>query len=275
MTRRYRIGSVPYLNGMPLTDYLETPECASSVDLSFAVPSDLAKQLRAGKLDVAMVSIFEGLREPGLTVVPGVSVSANGPVKSVRLFSRVPFAQIRTVALDTSSLTSTALTRILLSELYHIEPKPVRMAPDLGAMLQACDAGLIIGPLDDFDVLAPYVLDLGAGWFELTGLPFVYAGWLAREEVDSAELTELLLSARDYGCGRLEDLSVKWADRMALPLPRVRDYFSNVMRYGLDELRWKAIRMYQRKCFEHGLLDSVIDIRAGAEAPASSRRRMP
>src|SRR5258707_14695707 len=118
-----RIGSVPYLNAKPLVDWFHSTECEADVEVVYAVPSRLAEMLREDRLDVANVSIFEGLQNPALRLVPNISISAYGAVKSVRLFSKVPLPQIQSVALDTSSLTSAALTRILLKESFGLEPE--------------------------------------------------------------------------------------------------------------------------------------------------------
>lgn len=251
---RWVIGSVPYLNAKPLVAWLHSPECTQNVEVVYEVPSMLARGLREGRLDVAMVSTFELFCNRDLALVPDVSVSADGPVKSVRLFSQVPFEHIKSVALDTSSLTSTALTRIVLTELYGINPDYMRHAPDLSAMLSACDAGLIIGDLQLFDTPARYILDLGEAWKRLTGLPFVYAAWLARKETASDELNRLLLTARQWGDQRLDELSVDWSRKMELQLDRVRDYFINVMKYDLDQPKLRALEEYHRRCEQHGII---------------------
>ena len=85
-----RIGSVPYLNGKPLVDWFHSEEAEGEVEIVYAVPSHLAAMLRSGEIDVANCSIFEGLQQPGLVLLPNISISADGAVKSVRLFSRVP-----------------------------------------------------------------------------------------------------------------------------------------------------------------------------------------
>lgn len=256
-----KIGCVPYLNAKPLIAWFHTRACDADVELTYAVPSELARQLRDGRLDVALVSTFELFQNPRLQVVPDISISADGPVKSVRLFSCVPFEKIETVALDTSSLTSVALIRILLKEVYGLTPRYVSHPPDLDGMLSACDAGLLIGDLKLFDTPATHVLDLGAAWKAHTGLPFVYAAWLAREEVASAAMTGILTHARDWGLARLHALADEWAARMALPLDRVQDYLLHVMQYDLDAPKWKALCKFQEKCWQHGLMDVVSPLR--------------
>jgi chorismate dehydratase len=246
---------VPYLNGKPLVDWFHTGAPQVEFELSYAVPSRLATQLRAGEIDVANCSIFEAFVKPGLVLIPDISISADGAVKSVRLFSRVPLANIRTVALDTSSLTSSALIQILLNESYGISPKFIHHAPELDAMLSKCDAGLIIGDLKLFDLRPDTIVyDLGQGWKDLTGLPFVYAGWLAREDRVSAQMADALTAARDWGVSNLEALSLKWSASMNLPLDRCRDYFINVMDYQLGNAQLKALHLFQQKCAEHNLV---------------------
>src|SRR5579871_1103266 len=104
-----RIGCVPYLNAKPLIHWFDTPECDVHAEVTYAVPSELACLLREERLDVALVSTVELFHNPDLVVVPDISISAEGPVKSVRLFSCRPYTRIERVALDTSSLTSVAL----------------------------------------------------------------------------------------------------------------------------------------------------------------------
>ena len=244
------------LSDRDLSQYLSSyPETAAT--LKYRI-SELAAMLRSGEIDVANCSIFEGLQQPGLALVPNISISADGAVKSVRLFSKVPLVDMRTVALDTSSLTSTALTRILLKESFGVTPEYHHHAPDLSAMLAQFDAGLIIGDLKLFD-LEPntIVYDLGQGWKDLTGMPFVYAGWLAREDRASAEMIRLLTAAKAWGVEHLEPLAVKWAAAMNLPPDRCRDYFFNVMNYDLLADQLEALRCFQRKCLDHGLISSI------------------
>lgn len=258
-----RIGSVPYLNAKPLVDWFHSPDCDASVEILYEVPSRLAEMLRAGELDVANVSIFEALQNPNLVLVPHISISATGAVKSVRLFHKVPLAEVKTVALDTSSLTSVALTRILLAESFGIEPQYHHHAPDLPAMLDKYDAGLIIGDLKLFDLVPEnQVYDLGQGWFDLTGLPFVYAGWLAREESASEEMVEILTRAKAWGMARRKELADLWAEKMNLPIERSRDYLLHVMDYDLEAHHLKGLETYQEKCFRHGLVSECFGLKS-------------
>ena len=257
-----RIGSVPYLNAKPLVDWFHSGECTADVEIIYAVPSRLAQMLREDALDVANVSIFEGLQNPGLVLLPNISISAFGAVKSVRLFCKRPIEELETVALDTSSLTSAALTKILLAEQFGLAPQYVHQKPDLDAMLAGYDAGLLIGDLKLFDLMpGTTVYDLGQGWHDLTGLPFVYAGWLAREDRATREMADVLTTAKAWGLQRLETLAEIWAERLNLPLDRSRDYLLNVMNYDLTPQQLEGLSAYQTKCLTHGLLKSAQTLR--------------
>ncbi len=254
---RLRVGSVPYLNAKPLVDWFHSPDCNEDVEVVYAVPSELARMVRAGEVDVCNCSIFESLSQPGLCLVPDISISSDGPVKSVRLFAKKPAANLKSVALDTSSLTSAALAKVILSELYGCDPLYISHAPDLDQMLSACDAGLIIGDLKLFALHADtQVYDLGECWQRLTCLPFVYAAWQAplAVQLKHPELPNILSRARDWGVARLDKLAKRWAVEMHLPYERCLDYFTNAMDYDLGDRQLAGMNLYQDKCTNHGLI---------------------
>jgi chorismate dehydratase len=118
MMRRLRVGSVPYINAAPLTRWLETDEATPFVEVVYAPPSVLARQLQARELDVALVSSVELARREDARPVADLCIGSRDAVLSVRLFCKTPLRQVRTIALDTSSLTSVALTQILLARAY-------------------------------------------------------------------------------------------------------------------------------------------------------------
>jgi chorismate dehydratase len=262
---RLRIGSVPYLNAKPLVDWFHSPECDADVDIIYAVPSRLAEMLRAGEIDVCNCSIFESIRAPGLAIIPGISIASDGDVQSVRLFCRVPIEKVKTVALDASSLTSSAMTRIIVSDIYGISPYYRTTPPNLDNMLAECDAGLIIGDLKLFDLHeGTTVYDLGERWKALTGLPFVYAAWQALEDKVTAEMAAVLNTAKNWGTARLGELAEKWAVRLDLPIERCSGYFLNAMQYDLTERHIQGLKLFQEKCAAHGLVDEVVQLTFGA-----------
>ena len=178
-------------------------------DLSFAIPAECADRLADGRADIGIVPSVE-LNRQNLRIIRGTGIACDGPVRSILLISKVPFEEIRTLATDASSRTSVALSRIVLAKKYGVEPRLFSQRPHLGSMLEQCDAALIIGDaalvLDPAD-LPFHVLDLGAEWTEMTGLPMVFAVWAARAEVLTqdahhalARHVEVVLGLERLGC---------------------------------------------------------------------------
>ncbi|MFN0066572.1 MAG: menaquinone biosynthesis protein [Limisphaerales bacterium] len=187
-----RAGSVPYLNAAPLT-------CGLADRLVFLPPAQLAQELRAGRLDAALLSVTEVLRSADYDVLDGVAVASDGPVFSVFLAHRGRLEDIREVACDPASLTSVNLLRVLLAE-RGLHPV-LRELKDHAAAARH-DAVLLIGNPAIAFRLAPHdhaLWDLGAAWHAFTGLPFVYAAWALRRAADTAALRVELLAARDRG----------------------------------------------------------------------------
>ena len=194
----FKVGSVPYVNAIPLVHGFEMWPDSSPVEVVYEVPSALPSMLDARHVDAILVSSIEALRKPGRTMAAGICIGSEGPVESVRLFSQVPFAEIRTLALDQSSMTSNALGMILLSDLYGAEPATEPAPPDLMGMLDAADACILIGDAGmTADASQLHVLDLGEAWTCLTGLPFVWAAWIGRTDLDPRLAFHLAMAARD------------------------------------------------------------------------------
>jgi chorismate dehydratase len=248
-----RVGCVPYLNARPLVDYLEHPSWQGKVTVVYATPTRLAAALRLGEVDVAMVSSYEAFVRPDLEFVPGMSISTKGRVMSVRLFSKVPFEDIETLALDEGSLTSSHLVQVLLSELYGCWPILSDEPPVQEHMLERNDACLLIG---DPGMGAPSrglnVLDLGEAWDDLTGLPFVWAGWIGPVGLDS-ELCHLLAESKHWGERRLESLAEKHAELMGWEVAKCVTYLSAIMNFDLTP--------------KHGLLENQYPIRVATPCP--------
>ena len=229
-----RLGSVPYLNARPLVAWFtDTPEGrASGFEVVEAPPSELAAMLERGEIECGLLSSIEAFR-PGYGYVDGIGISADGPVESVRLFSKVPVADIGTVALDMSSKTSVALTRLLLETRRGLCPEYAVHRPDAEAMLGVADAALLIGDRG-FNPVAGVseVLDLGADWKDWTGLPFVYALWVGRSENLDRSLEDAVGLAKDWGLARLDELARTYAQRHATNEERAAHYLNEVMCYG-------------------------------------------
>lgn len=205
---RIRLGAVSYLNTKPLVDGLEQQSDLFTV--RFDVPSKCAALLHAGEVDLGLIPAIEYQRGDDYSIVPDLAIGSYGPVASVALFSRVPVERIRTIALDTSSRTSVALTEILCARHWDIAPRFTSAEPDLRAMLATSDAALLIGDLalaanaDEHDAVK---VDLGSEWGAMTGLPFVYAVWAGRAGIASPAHVRALQAARDRGIASLDKIA--------------------------------------------------------------------
>src|SRR5262245_64991964 len=125
MPRPIRVGAVTYLNTKPLIEGLGS--FAPHAELELDLPSRLADRLATGDLDVALIPVIEYFRAGTYTIVPGVSIASRGPILSVTLFSRVPWPEVRSVALDEGSRTSAALARILFEQRNGVRPQTVQL----------------------------------------------------------------------------------------------------------------------------------------------------
>ncbi len=252
-----RIGSVPYLNEKPLTRWFSHTEegRASGIEVVYAVPSELARLLASGEIAAALVSSFEYFRTPGYVIAPGVSISGQDEIESVRAFARVPWRKIESLALDTSSLTSAALLKILLAEYLDSHPAFFQAVPDQSAMLAQADACLLIGDkgwlADDAGLLT---LDLGHAWRRHTGLPFVYAVWLGRSENLTPHLTQSLCTAKAWGLTQFNEIAQEEATRIGTTAARCLHYLTDVMDYDLGEEHVQALEMFGAKAWTNRLL---------------------
>jgi len=254
----FTLGVVSYLNALPLYRTLET---SGKVKLIPVLPSKLAELLDAGKVDVAMMPIIDHLRGVGDGIVGNACIGATGPVRSVRMHANVAPEKIRTVAADTSSHTSVALLRVLLKDLYNIEPRFIDHRPDLDQMLQTCDAALIIGDtaleIAESPLKSTFMLDLAEGWQRLTGLSFVFAAWIARSGLSTSqksELAELLNSARDDGLANLKQVVEENIIPTAMSKTQIEEYLRHSIEFTITPAHQKGIDEFARRAKLHQLV---------------------
>jgi chorismate dehydratase len=300
MVAMVRIGAVNYLNSKPLVCGLEA--LAPEVRLSFDLPSRLADSLAAGRLDVALIPTVEFFRAPGYRVVSDACVACRGPVLSVKLHFRVPPTDVRCVALDEGSRTSSALTQILLAELHGVRPQFEPLPIGCGLEGSGADAVLLIGDraivsshadasdkerlrIADFGLrIASHnpkseirnpksipdsgdefveVWDLGEVWCRWTGLPFVFAMWIARPEVQAVEVAPVLNEARDAGLRQLTAIAAREADLLGISRVLAAGYLRENLHFKLGRKERAGLRLFYQLCVKHGLapagLEPILD----------------
>ena len=265
--RKLRIGAVSYLNTKPLIYGLERR--AADLELVLDVPSRLADELAADRLDVALVPSIELLREPRYVAVSDACIACRGPVLSVKLFSRVPLDQIRTLALDEGSRTSVALVQILLCKKFNLRPRLEPLA--VGATIDDTDADAVL-LIGDRAIHSPRgqfaaVWDLGDQWCRWAGLPFVFAAWTARGDVPLEGLERVLADARSEGVAHLDEIARREAPALGLTEPQCLAYLRDNLHFYLGPEEQQGLERFRACAAELGLI-SKTDARLHDYQPA-------
>lgn len=263
--RKLRISAISYLNTAPLMWDFEHSDMGRQFEISYTLPSACARALAEGTADIGIIPAAAYTQIPGLLILPDVAIASRRAVRSILLVSKMPIERARTVALDTSSMTSVALAKVLFAKWLGGARAHVPMPPDLDRMLAECDAGLLIGdPALQVDRSRYQTVDLAEEWIRFTGKPFVFAFWAVREaalaESDSTlDLAKIFRDSRDHG---LEPDSIShivrdWGPRLGMPEPGVRAYLTENIHYGLEPACIEGLQLFYRYTSEIGALPTA------------------
>lgn len=233
MDKRWRIGAVSYLNTRPLLLGLAQEGFKNRIDLVKSYPAKIAQELLAGQIDIGLVpvAIIPQLTHPH--IISNYVIGTNGAVASVALFSQVPIDEIKSIYLDYQSRTSVQLLKILLAQFWKKEVEFLAATEGYIDQISGTTAGLIIGDraLDNLNKF-PYMYDLGLAWKQHTGLPFVFAAWVANQPIP-AEFMAAFDAANGYGVARLEEvISLIPANEQVYDLHK---YYTENISYVYDE----------------------------------------
>lgn len=262
---RLRVGAVSFLNTKPLIYPLLNEEIQADIELSIDVPSRLALLLSRGDLEVGLISIIEYFRaNPSHTsycILPDISIASHENVKSIQLFSRVPIPKIRRIGFDTNARTSIALLKILLAEKYRISPVFTTCRPTVNPKTvlhdrqdPPFDAVLLIGdPALRHLGSTAYSVDLGEVWYKFTGLPFVYACWVARREAQLSDLPELILESKVRGISQIPEIARIEAKKLGLPETLCCDYLQHHIKYDLGEAEIAGLELFYKYAVKNDL----------------------
>ncbi|HYN06805.1 MAG TPA: menaquinone biosynthesis protein [Vicinamibacterales bacterium] len=253
MRRPVRLGAVSYLNVRPLVYGLDArPDLVS---LRFDVPSVCATLLAQGEIDLGMVPSISYLDRPADRIVPGVCIGSDGPVASVALFTKAPMAEVRSVAVDTSSRTSAMLLRILCARRFMIAPEWVAHEPDLDRMLARADAALLIGDPALFAKQERGVekIDLGAAWTDLTGLPFVWAFWAGAPDAADREVVTLLQQAAATGMEHSDEVADAYCADVPERQALAREYLRRNLMFEFSSRALEGLETYYQEAALLGL----------------------
>jgi chorismate dehydratase len=303
---KLRISVVEFLNTAPLVWGFTDGPLTGKYDLLFAVPSQCAEDLRAGRADVGIIPSIEYQRMEDVVALPGMAVAAKNEVRSLLVISKVPVELAKTFALDTNSRSSVGLARILSWRHWNIDPEFIDMPPDPDEMLARADAALIIGDpalrlrlkVDALEAKEPpsvnargetegccccggedeqpvkgvealFVYDIAQQWREMTGLPSVLAIWAARRGVVTPELVADFHASRDFGLCHIDDIAEGAALKLELPPRELERYLTDNIDFSLDDENLAGLRRYYEECARAGLIPRAREVEfAGAAATA-------
>jgi chorismate dehydratase len=266
--RRLRISAISYLNTAPLMWDFEHGQAGREFDISYTLPSDCARSLAGGTADIGIIPAAAYAEIPGLQILPDVAIASRRAVRSILLVSKVPLEQVRSVALDTSSMTSVTLVKILFEKWLGGGRTFAPMAPDIDQMLGNYDAGLLIGdPALKIDRGRYHTLDLAEEWIRHTGKPFVFAFWAVsrdalREASPSLNLPAIFQGSRDHGleAPSLNRIAREWAPRLDLTEAAVRSYLTQNIHYQLDAGCLEGLQLFYRYAAEIGALPAAPEL---------------
>jgi len=283
---KLRISIVEFLNTAPLVWGFTDGPLAGRYDLSFAVPSQCAEDLRAGRVDVGIIPSIEYQRMENVVALPGMAVAAKNEVRSLLVISKVPIETARTFALDTNSRSTVGLVHLLCRKHWNISPEFIHSAPDPEKMLARADAAMIIGDpalalrlrVDALTAKVPqsngccgrdgedqiikgvqtmFIYDVAQQWREMTGLPCVLAIWVARRGAVTPEILVDFQASRDYGLAHISDIAEGAALKLNLPPRELERYLTENIDFSLDEENLAGLTYYYEECARAGLIPSA------------------
>jgi chorismate dehydratase len=260
--RRLRISAISYLNTAPLMWDFEHGPIGREFEISYTSPSQCAAALREGSADIGIIPAAAYATIPNLSILPNVAIASRRPVRSILLVSKVPLEKIRSVALDSSSLTSVALLKVLFATWWPGTRIFDDMPPNLEQMLERHDAALLIGdPALKVDRSRYLTYDLAEEWIRFTGKPFVFAFWAVRQAALkdfslSLDLTTVFQESRDHGLepDSLHQIAREWSPRTGLSETEVKDYLTTNIHYYLDSDCLDGLDLFYSYAREFGIL---------------------
>ena len=260
-----KIGRIPYINCYPVYGAIDRGLVKLDGEIVNGVPTDLNRRMAAGELDVSVVSAVEYARDSSrYLLLPDLAISCDGPVQSVMLFSSRPAGELsgRNVLVSKSSMTSVALLELLFDEVWHARPKFVAGDAEIGDLSSVSadvDARLVIGDAalllrTNAGERERYAYDLGEVWKQWTGLPFVFAVWVAQRTTPVASALAAhasLLQSRDWGLKNLDALAEQAEGATGIGRSICREYLSG-LDYGLSYAHFAGLTEFFRRLVERG-----------------------
>jgi chorismate dehydratase len=243
---KIRISLVHYLNSAPLGWAFIHGPFREQFEVFPSSPALCADQLSKGEVEIGLIPSIEYQRMPGLRIIPNVSISSLKEVRSILLVKPKGKREINSVALDSSSRTSAALAKILLQTRLNIRPEFVTHPPELRAMLNKCDAALLIGDAALRVSLADYeTMDLAEEWVQWQRKPFVCAFWACRPGFSIPnDLNSVFLEAKAWGLERRSEIAAVYAKSLSLPVFFLENYLEKNINFDMGASHIKGLETF-------------------------------
>jgi chorismate dehydratase len=256
-----RISASSYSNTAPLIWSFLYGQNHGRVELILDnAPARSAELLEQNRVDAALVPVIAYQTLSDVKLVPGVCVGAREKVRSVCLVTNgMDLADVRRVALDTSSRTSVGLVKIIFREFLSQEPEYAAAAPNVENMLASADVALIIGdpalalsePPAAADGSTLRIFDLAELWHNHTGLGFIFAMWMTRREQIEIDFA----AARDEGLDNVDSIAASYASNLPLSQDEIRKYLTHNVSYTPDESMLRGMELYFELAHKHKLIE--------------------
>jgi len=237
-----RITAVSYYNTLPFIYGLKHSGLLSGYELSLDVPSECARKLIDNEADIGLIPVGALKGIPDYRLVSNLCIGADKDVKSVLLLANAALPDIKTIYLDTDSLTSVNLVRILAQQFWKIDPQ-WKSLTELNAKLSHEEGMVLIGDKTfGLSVQYPFCYDLAGEWIKFTGLPFVFAVWISRKPLPT-EFSATFQSAMAWGVAHRRE-SVFMAVKPHITEEQLVSYLQNDISYPLDEYKMKGMELF-------------------------------
>jgi len=251
--QKIKVSAVSYLNTLPFLHGINNSEIIDEMELFLDNPSDCAKKLLNGEVDLGLVPVAILPQLKSHYIVSDYCIGAEGEVESVALFSDVPLNEIESVYLDYQSKTSVSLVKLLAEEHWKIAPKWLKAAEGYENQIEGTTAGVIIGDRTfnlskDFN----YKYDLASEWKKFTGLPFVFACWVSNKKLQLDFITKFN-NAMKSGIEDIDEVVLNYTDG-SIPKEKLHHYLTQKISYQLDGRKKKAIQKFLKSIAKEEVL---------------------
>lgn len=263
------LGSVSFLNAKPITYALENNIIKHGFNIIQTPPSELSRKLYNKEVDLGLIPVAELLKRKNYSVVPNISISSLGKVDSVIVLAKQELGELRKIAIDRRSQSSTALLRIVLEIFHNARPEYIPTDIDSAEMLENVDGAMLIGdsglkmyysPVENYKVY-----DLGEIWTERTGLPFVYAVFAVHGDVILGENLNALIESKNYGPGIIDKIAETESVKLNIDYEICRNYLSERIKYDLGEHEIKGIVKYSQLLSQLGEAREITELKIYSE----------